>query len=98
MTTRSPRDLLSLPSLLRAAALVLVVACAGRTAAPPAPAPAQRMAEAATAAAAPHAADPGDRGATGPMPVDPAVRLGTLANGLRYYVRAHHKPERRAAL
>jgi len=33
-----------------------------------------------------------------PMPVDPEVTLGTLPNGLRYYVRANGKPARRAEL
>jgi zinc protease len=32
------------------------------------------------------------------MPVDPEVSLGTLPNGLRYYVRANAKPARRAEL
>ena len=32
------------------------------------------------------------------MPVDPEVALGTLPNGLRYYVRANGKPARRAEL
>ncbi|HWK12474.1 MAG TPA: pitrilysin family protein, partial [Vicinamibacterales bacterium] len=32
------------------------------------------------------------------MPVDPEVALGTLPNGLRYYVRANAKPARRAEL
>jgi zinc protease len=32
------------------------------------------------------------------MPVDPDVRVGTLPNGLRYYVRANAKPARRAEL
>jgi zinc protease len=32
------------------------------------------------------------------MPVDPEVVVGTLPNGLRYYVRANAKPERRAEL
>ena len=32
------------------------------------------------------------------MPVDPAVAVGTLPNGLRYYVRANGKPARRAEL
>src|SRR5256885_15564673 len=30
------------------------------------------------------------------MPVDPAVVVGTLPNGLRYYVRANGKPAHRA--
>ena len=33
-----------------------------------------------------------------PMPVDPEVVVGTLPNGLRYYVRANGKPARRAEL
>ena len=32
------------------------------------------------------------------MPVDPEVTLGTLPNGLRYYVRANARPARRAEL
>jgi zinc protease len=32
------------------------------------------------------------------MPVDPDVTVGTLPNGLRYYVRANGKPARRAEL
>jgi zinc protease len=33
-----------------------------------------------------------------PLPFDPAVTVGTLPNGLRYYVRENHKPEKRAEL
>jgi zinc protease len=36
---------------------------------------------------------PGD-----PMPVDPGITRGELANGLRYYVLANRKPEKRAEL
>jgi len=32
------------------------------------------------------------------LPVDPDVRIGTLPNGLRYYVRRNAKPEQRAEL
>src|SRR3954471_13235100 len=32
------------------------------------------------------------------MPVDPEVSVGTLPNGLRYYVRPNAKPARRAEL
>jgi zinc protease len=32
------------------------------------------------------------------LPVDSAVTIGTLANGLRYYIRVNHKPEKRAEL
>src|SRR5215472_15142189 len=35
---------------------------------------------------------------TDPMPVDQAIVRGQLANGLRYYVRANPKPEKRAEL
>ena len=33
-----------------------------------------------------------------PLPIDPAVRVGTLPNGVRYYVRKNVKPEQRAEL
>jgi zinc protease len=33
-----------------------------------------------------------------PLPFDPAVTVGTLPNGLRYYIRENHKPEKRAEL
>jgi zinc protease len=32
------------------------------------------------------------------LPTDPAVRVGTLANGLRYYIRANAEPRARAEL
>lgn len=32
------------------------------------------------------------------LPTDPAVRIGTLPNGLRYYIRRNGKPEKRAEL
>jgi len=32
------------------------------------------------------------------LPVDPAVRIGTLPNGVRYYIRRNSKPEQRAEL
>ncbi|MGQ0703903.1 MAG: M16 family metallopeptidase [Gemmatimonadales bacterium] len=32
------------------------------------------------------------------LPVDPAVRIGTLPNGLRYFLRANRRPEKRAEL
>ncbi len=32
------------------------------------------------------------------LPIDPAVRIGTLPNGLRYYVRQNARPEDRAEL
>ena len=36
--------------------------------------------------------------ADGPLPFDPAVTQGVLANGMRYYIRENHKPEKRAEL
>jgi zinc protease len=36
--------------------------------------------------------------ATQPLPVDAKVRIGTLPNGLRYYIRQNAKPEKRAEL
>jgi len=74
---------------------VLDLACAaGVTKAPPpaVPAPAARSAAAAPVAAA----APADLAAS--VPLDPAVRTGRLANGLTWYVRANHKPEKRAEL
>ena len=32
------------------------------------------------------------------MPVDPATRMRTLPNGLRYYLRRHQEPQKRASL
>ncbi|MFL5508098.1 MAG: M16 family metallopeptidase [Gemmatimonadaceae bacterium] len=33
-----------------------------------------------------------------PLPFDPAVTIGTLSNGMRYYIRENKKPEKRAEL
>jgi len=33
-----------------------------------------------------------------PLPVDPALTIGTLPNGLRYYIRVNHSPAHRAEL
>jgi zinc protease len=35
---------------------------------------------------------------TEPMPVDPQITMGKFANGLRYYIRANKKPEKREEL
>ncbi len=32
------------------------------------------------------------------LPVDSAIRIGTLPNGLRYYIQVNHRPENRAEL
>ena len=41
---------------------------------------------------------PAAPGLAGKLPVDSAVTIGTLPNGLRYYIRVNHKPEKRAEL
>ncbi len=33
-----------------------------------------------------------------PLPVDPRVKIGTLPNGIRYYIRKNTRPEKRAEL
>jgi zinc protease len=48
----------------------------------------------ASAAGAQNAAPP----LSTPLPVDPKVKIGTLANGIRYYIRQNAKPEKRAEL
>src|SRR6478735_7065532 len=55
-----------------------------------APSGAQQAPARPTASAAPSAATP--------LPTDPKVRVGTLPNGIRYYIRVNHKPEKRAEL
>jgi zinc protease len=35
---------------------------------------------------------------TSPLPTDPKVRIGTLPNGIHYYIRKNLKPEKRAEL
>src|SRR6185369_10245410 len=39
-----------------------------------------------------------DTALTQPMPVDPAITMGKFPNGLRYYILANKKPEKRAEL
>jgi zinc protease len=41
---------------------------------------------------------PSARADSGPLPFDPAVTIGRLPNGLRYYIRENRKPEKRAEL
>ncbi|MEP6904668.1 MAG: insulinase family protein, partial [Gemmatimonadales bacterium] len=50
--------------------------------------------QAAPAAATPAVAPP----LTTVLPTDPKVKIGTLSNGLRYYIRQNSKPEKRAEL
>ena len=35
---------------------------------------------------------------TTPLPTDPKVKIGTLPNGIHYYIRKNAKPEKRAEL
>ncbi len=35
---------------------------------------------------------------TSPLPVDPDLRIGKLPNGITYYIKVNHKPEKRAEL
>src|SRR5262245_49139095 len=35
---------------------------------------------------------------TAPVPVDPRITVGTLPNGMRYYVRVNNQPQNRAEL
>src|ERR1043166_7123146 len=65
----------------------LVVALAAATPVIAAPAFAQQRASATPAPAL-----------STPLPTDPKVRIGTLPNGLRYYIRQNPKPEKRAEL
>ena len=44
------------------------------------------------------AAQDASTGLTSALPCDAAIDTGRLTNGLRYYVRANHKPEKRAEL
>src|SRR2546421_10353407 len=38
------------------------------------------------------------QGLNDPMPIDPQITIGKFANGMRYYIRANKKPEKRAQL
>ncbi|HMJ19898.1 MAG TPA: pitrilysin family protein, partial [Gemmatimonadaceae bacterium] len=56
-----------------------------------------------TLLSAPQAASAQQAGVAGqpvnaPLPFDPAVTVGVLPNGMRYYIRENHKPEKRAEL
>src|ERR1043165_9542039 len=53
---------------------------------------------AATPLAAPNAGTAQPEPLTATLPVDPKVKIGTLPNGLRYYIRKNAKPEKRAEL
>ena len=55
-----------------------------------------QTAKSAKAASEPAAASPIRLNA--PLPVDPKIRVGTLPNGIQYYIRQNKKPEKRAEL
>jgi zinc protease len=57
-----------------------------------------QAAKGATAQSAKSAAPSAAPALTTPLPVDPKVRIGTLPNGIRYYIRKNAKPEKRAEL
>jgi zinc protease len=64
-----------------------------------APAPAATPAPAAAQAALPPMSPPAETAPlTVPVPVDPRITVGTLPNGLRYYIRHNTKPAGRAEL
>ena len=56
------------------------------------------LATAPIAPAQPSGQAPAAVAATGPLPVDPAVTIGTLPNGVKYYVRNNTRPENRVLL
>src|SRR5262245_30188117 len=69
---------------------IVTAALVSLAALPPVALSAQQAKTQATPAAAPSA--------TTPLPTDPKVKVGTLPNGIRYYIRVNHKPEKRAEL
>jgi zinc protease len=75
-------------------ALVATVACGGKAVPPTPPAPAPASVATAMPPSTPAAVDPD----AAPIPLWPAVKKGTLPNGLTYYILPHHKPEKRAML
>src|SRR3569623_2113605 len=77
--------------------LAALVATGGKSAPPAAPAPAPSPGTAAATAGMPASAPAADPDAA-PLPLWPAVKKGTLPNGLTYYILPHHKPEKRAML
>ena len=76
---------------IRAGALTLAVAAGAGLAivASPDRLPAQALADTANAFTADLSED---------LPIDPAVTVGRLDNGLRYFIRANERPEKRAEL
>jgi zinc protease len=56
------------------------------------------LASAPVVAQAPKQPSAGTPALTAPLPIDPKVKVGTLPNGIRYYIRQNKKPEKRAEL
>src|SRR3569623_322589 len=77
--------------------LAALVACGGQSAPPAAPAPDPSPGSAAATAGRPASA-PAAYPDAAPLPLWPAVKKGTLPNGLTYYILPLHKPEKRAML
>ncbi|NJL29740.1 MAG: insulinase family protein [Thermoanaerobaculia bacterium] len=87
----------SLRRLLWLALAVFGLACA--TGRPPQPSvPATTAPAAPVSVSTPAALDLATAPHEALLPSDPAVRTGQLANGLRYYIRANQRPEKRAEL
>lgn len=80
-------------SLVTSLALAVAILACGSSP-PPAQVPAARPAAVAVAVPATRPPAPADA----VSPLDPAIKRGTLPNGLTYYVVKHAKPEQRAAL
>ncbi|MEP7116734.1 MAG: insulinase family protein [Acidobacteriota bacterium] len=59
---------------------------------------APRAQVAAPAPAAPAASDPATAALTATLPVDGAVRMGRLPNGLRYFLRQNRRPAKRVSM
>src|SRR5690242_18660576 len=78
-----------LSTLFAVNAIVVVAALAPASAA---------LAQNATGAAKSGAASQPAPALTTPLPVDPKVKIGTLPNGIHYYIRKNEKPEKRAEL
>ena len=60
--------------------------------------PALPLAASPAASAQARVAQPPPADSARTLPMDPQVTVGTLPNGLRYYIRANEKPEKRAEL
>lgn len=78
--------------------LAALVACGGKSAPATAPTPAPAAGSATTSVTGMPPTAPASDPDAAPLPLWPAVKKGTLPNGLTYYILPHHKPEKRAML